>query len=436
MISESLINRKYKAGYFLIFTCTFLYAALMAAKGIFTAEISELIVVFDTDKPTASLASTYYFIVYATVQIIMALFMGKLDMKKYLSVTIPISAVCTALMGLATRIEHMWIIFALNGLFQAGMWGGIVFVITRYLPASMLAKGNTIINAGYALGNVVAYALSALFVSFGLWRLPFFIAGGLSFIAVILFIYSINLSIKYQSVPDVRNSLTEQGKDNKKTAKKDLDADQPLVVLNNKKKKTLFYGIDLFMSFLFTVPYYAIMNWLPNALVDNYGFSNDVAIYISILAPIATLLGPTLTIMSCDKVKNFIKPTLFYALIMLPIPLILALFYKVHFIIIIVLSVAYLTLANGVKAVTLSVVSIKLRTQINAGMIGTLNNATASIAAATVPTVIGAVIERAGWQVSYFVTFGISAIIVLAILAVLVLIKFDNIKDKKLKGVI
>jgi MFS family permease len=115
---------------------------------------------------------------------------------------------------------------------------------------------------------------------------------------------------------------------------------------------------------------------------------------------------------------------------MLPMPLLLGLLYKVHFIIIIVLSILYVSLANGIKAVALSVVAIKLRTQINAGVLGTLNNALASVAAALTPTIIGAVIENAGWGVSYFVTFGISAVICLSILAILILIKATN-KSKK-----
>ena len=429
MDEKSLISRKYKAGNFLIFTCTFLYAALMTAKGIFTAEIAELIIVFGTDKPTASLASTYYFLTYASVQIIMTLFMGKMDMKKYLSITIPLSAVCTAIMGLATKIEHMWIVFSINGVFQAGMWGGIVYTITRYLPPSMLAKGNTIVNAGYALGNVLAYALSALFVSFNLWRLPFFIAGALSLLAIILYIISVNNSVKYQDVPDVRNSQPTTEKKKRIGRPKDKDADQPMIILDGKKKRVVFYIIDMFMSFLLTAPYYMIMNWLPNSLIENHGFSNDVAIYISIIAPIVTLIGPTLTISSCDKVKNFVKPALFYSLMMLPMPLLLALLYKVHFLIVIVLSVACLALTNGIKAITLSVVSIKLRTQINSGMIGTLNNATASVAAAVVPTIIGAIIESAGWQASYFVTFGASLAICLALVIILALVKIDNSKN-------
>ena len=121
--TELILRQKkwHKYGKLLIFACVFMYMAEIAAKGVFGAEIATIIVELNTDKVNASLANTYYFVTYGLVQILLCFFVSKLNMRKYLSFTLPVAAVLTILMGFATNITHMWVLFAINGVFQAGL---------------------------------------------------------------------------------------------------------------------------------------------------------------------------------------------------------------------------------------------------------------------------------------------------------------------------
>ena len=65
----------------LIWSSFFLYVTIFAAKTIFTAEIMVIQDAFGTTKAEASMAMTYYFIVYAIFQLILSVFMGKINLK-------------------------------------------------------------------------------------------------------------------------------------------------------------------------------------------------------------------------------------------------------------------------------------------------------------------------------------------------------------------
>ena len=77
----------------------------------------------------------------------------------------------------------------------------------------------------------------------------------------------------------------------------------------------------------------------------------------------------------------------------------------------------FVIVTNGIKAVSLSVITFKMRKQINAGAYSALSNAVASLAAGITPTILGGVIDATGWQVAYLVVFGIMVVFTLVMLS-------------------
>ena len=151
----------------------------MAAKGVFAAQMQFLVDLWHIEYATASLANTYYFVTYGLVQVGLFLFMNKISMRKYILWTVPVAAITTALIGLSTGIEQVWIYFGISGAFQAGIYAGCNLILTRYLPIKQLTKANTTMTLGYATGTIVAYLLSAIFIGFGgeAWRIPYYVIG-------------------------------------------------------------------------------------------------------------------------------------------------------------------------------------------------------------------------------------------------------------------
>ncbi|MBE5734612.1 MAG: MFS transporter [Clostridiales bacterium] len=419
-------QNRLKVGKLLIFACFFMYMTSMAVKGIFAAEIAYIQKLWTIGYAKTSMANTFYFVTYGAVQIGMFILMSKINLFKYLAFTVPLSAICAILMGTSTDIFQMWIYFGLTGAFQAGIFCGCNAVLTNNLPTSQLSSANRVMNLGYAMGTVVAYALCGLCISFDLWRIPYFVLGSIFLFAVIVFLAVSKYATRYKHINEIIDG--QKLAKNQKAVDNDND---PLFTIETRKKKVLFYVLDLTLTFIITALYYCIMNNLTPLLANEHGLGQNVAIYVSILAPITISAGPMLLISACNKDRDFIRQGIKYMFIILPIPLILAFFYKVNVILALVLTIIFVVLTNGVKSIALSIITFKMRKHINSGAYSAISNAIASISAGVTPTLIGSVIDYNGWKVAYLVTFAIALILTITLIVIDVCVrKVDKLRHQ------
>ena len=410
---KNIDQNRLKVGRLLIFACFFMYMTSMAVKGIFAAEIAYIQKLWSIGYAKTNMANTCYFVTYGLVQVGMFILMSRINLRKYLVLTVPLSAVCAILMGTSSDIVQMWIYFGLTGAFQAGIFCGCNSILTENLPTCQLSMANRWMNLGYASGTVVAYGLCGLCVSYDLWRIPYFVLGGIFLFAVILFLIVGKYASRYKHI----NQMID-GQNLTENKSKTSDENDPIFTLETKKKKVLFYVLDLTLTFFVTALYYCIMNNLTPLLANEHGLGQNVAIYVSILAPIAISAGPMLLISACNKDRDFIRQGIVYMCIVVPIPLILAFFYKFNVIFALILTIIFVVLTNGVKSIALSVITFKMRKHINSGAYSAISNATASLAAGITPTIIGGIIDNSGWKTAYLVTFVVAIVLTLALIII------------------
>lgn len=423
-------KNRLKTGKLLIFACFFMYMMSMAVKGVFAAEVAYIQKLWSIGYAKTSMANTFYFVTYGLVQVGMFILMSKINLRKYLAFTVPFSAVCAILMGTSTDIVQMWIYFGLTGALQAGIFCGCNSILTKNLPTCQLSIANRFMNLGYAMGTVIAYGLCGLCISFDLWRIPYFVLGGIFLFAVILFLFVAKYASRYNHINEMIDGQKLATNNN---GKLDGESD-PIFTLETRKKKVLFYTVDLTLTFFITALYYCIMNNVTPLLANEHGLGQNVAIYVSILAPVAISAGPMILISACNKDRDFIRQGIKYMCIVLPIPLLLAFFYKVNVILALVLTIIFVVLTNGVKSIALSVITFKMRKHINSGAYSAISNAIASLAAGITPTIIGTIIDNSGWKVAYLVTFAVALVLTLTLLLIDIRVrKADKIRHQKLE---
>lgn len=403
---SNIDKKRRKYGYLLIFACFFLFMSSMAAKGIFAAEqkyIADLWL--DGQNRLASMANTFYFVPYGLVQIVLFFVMKKINIFKYILITVPIAALSTMLIGFSNNIFEIWIYFGLSGLFQASIYCGCNYALTQNLPAKLCTIANRVMSCAYAFGSVLAYSICALCIGKDLWRLPYFIIGGMFLLSVFVFALILSKAKRFKHI--------NQMMDNKLLLKNNSavkDEENQLFTLNTKRKVVLFYTILLVYSFLSTSLYYSVMNYVTTLLVGVYNLPDDISIFVSIIAPVVIVFGPMLTISSCEKDKNFIRQAVRYLLVLLPIPLLLTFFYNANLFVALFLVLAFIILGNGIKAIALSILAFKMKNQLNTAAVSAIANAVASIAAGIASTVMGTIIDFAGWSVAYFFVFVMTAL--------------------------
>jgi hypothetical protein len=193
---------------------------------------------------------------------------------------------------------------------------------------------------------------------------------------------------------------------NEKPKSKDLplqNKEKPIVSLSNQKRIVVFYVVILSLSLIVNGLYYGVMGFVTSVLVDIYAFPQDASIYVSTIVPIIIILGPMITIKSCEKHQDFIKQGVKFLLITLPLPIILTFFYKVNVILYIVAIVIFLILANGIRVIINNVIAFKMKDYINVASFSAITNAFASIAASVWPLIIALIYDNGTWGATYFV---------------------------------
>ena len=403
---------------FLIFASVLVWVIMMGSKNIYTAEYIEIGSLFNVSKPQASLAMTFYFLTYGLMQVFLFFAIDKLNIKWYMLISVALSGIVTIIIALAMNLWALWWILAINGILQAGIWGMCTAVLNKYLPISMKATANMIMNIGTAIAGIISYGSASLFISFKRVDSPFTFFGIILFVSAFIFFIAVKNCEKLKA--QTENTITS-------SSVKNLTPTP--FVLKTSSSKTLFFIVTFALSFLVHCVFYGTINWIPSLLQENFGMREDLAVLISVLAPLATMVGPILSIRHCEKHVNFVMVGLVYFIVASVISLAYVFIFSLNLVLSLTLLIIYLIIIQGAVTIVFSVISYKLCDYINAGAHSGLMNAAGAFAAGFAPTIIGAIIEYSGWQFSYIVVFILTFIITLVIGVILLALNKHNKKS-------
>lgn len=429
-------KRRSRAYVLLIFASVFLYLTLTASKNLYTAEKTTLHEL-GTFGNLTDLATTmeYYFYTYAATQIALAFFMKKINIKWFLTVTVGISAILTMLVSFTSGIGQHYIIFAINGMLQAGIWGILLKILSIYLPMRLLPIANQIMSAGPAAASATAYGVAALFGDN--WKLPFFILGALLLFSVVLYTMSVNIVAKFPKDMSTHHIVMSDGTETDVSDEEDND----FIHLNSKRRVAVFYIISIFIGFFVTSIYFMVNNNLDVYLKEIGGFSNSIAKILTVFAPLAAVVGPLVCVRSCERHRNFVAVAAVYFGLALAVMTAVLFVFDKSVIAALALMVLFLVLANGGRSVSLSIAALKMRTKIDTGVYSTVVNAVASIASGVTPKIITSILDRESlsvtesWRMSLGIIFAVNLFAVLALMLIIIWIKLANRKGRQINEI-
>jgi sugar phosphate permease len=429
--TEKLKNFSYK---FLIFASFFLYVILYASRNLYVAEKTTLQALGNFGSFT-DLAATmeYYFYAYAIMQVGICFFMTRVNVKWLVTITISVSSVLTILVAFTSNVAQQWWLFIAMGVCQACVWGSLLKNLGKYLPEKMLASANVTMASGPAVGFVLSYVIAAVFGDD--WTTPFILLGVILMITVIIYFYSVTLAGKFPRHVEIHHVIREDG-----TEEEIVGEDNDFIHLNNKKRVVGFYLFSALIGLLFAGLYTALSNNLDLFLKQVGGFNNTVSKYITILVPVMVIVGPFLMVKVCDRFRDFIKVSFVGTLICLMFLLPLLFFFNTSVWLSLALFLAFLIVLNGIRSVTLSIASLKLRDRLDTGLYSTVVNVPSSLFTGVGPKLFTIVVDNPALSITQNWTnaflFGTiwcavtMALLIGCIFLVKLLHKIDN-KNKK-----
>ncbi len=402
---------------FLIFASVLVWVIMMGSKNIYTAEYIEIGNMFNASKPQVSLAMTFYFLTYGLMQVLLFFTLDKFNIKWYMLISLALSGIVTVIIALAMNLWALWWILAINGILQAGIWGMCTAVLNKFLPIHMKATANMFMNIGTAIAGIISYGSASLFVSFKRVDSPFTFFGIILFVSAFIFFIAVKNCEKLKA--QTENTINS-------SSVKNLTPTP--FALKTSRSKNLFFIITFALSFLVHCVFYGTINWIPSLLQENFGMREDLAVLISVLVPLATMIGPIFAIRHCEKYVNFVAVGLVYFIIASIISFVYIFIFNSNIVLSLIFLIIYLIIIQGAVTIVFSVISYKLCDYINPGAHSGLMNAAGSFSAGFSPTIVGVIIEFSGWQTSYIFVFMFTFVIT-AIIGVLL---FMLSKSKKL----
>ena len=424
---DTIESKKQSFAYsLLIFATFFLYIILTGAKNLYVAEKTTL-QSLGTFGSFTDLAATmeYYFYAYAVMQVLLVFFMKNLNVKWFLTVTLSISAFITIFMAFTDTILSHWILYTVNGALQAGVWGCSLKILAQYLPQKRLSTATKLMSSGPAVAGIVSYGVAAIFGDD--WTTPFIFLGVLLLLSIALFFLSVtNVSRFPREMVDQYSENTEKNKS---------ESNNDFIGLNSKKRKAVFYVVSVLLGLGVTSLFFAMNNTLDIFLKQIGGFDNTTSKWITVLAPLAFVIGPILCVNTCEKHKNFIAVgAVFFGAAFL-VSLLLFFLFDLSVVLSMSLLLIYLILTNGGRSISLSVAAFKLRDKIDTGVYSTLVNSAASIAAGLIPKLFTSIVDNTNlsptqnWSNAFMVLMLVNALIFMALIGIILWVKALNKKN-------
>jgi sugar phosphate permease len=411
-LSESRKNVSYVL---FIIASFFLYIILTGSKNLYVAEKTTLNTLGFGSLTELALTMEYYFYAYALTQVVLIFFIKKINVKWFLTVTVSASALLTVYVAFSQSLVEHYVIYIANGFLQAGIWSCLFKLFGEYLPMRFLPFANKLMASGPAVAGIISYGFAAAFGDE--WRTPFATLGVILLLAVVAYFVTESRVYRIQK-GEAKQRLSST---NEVTADEE---DNDFIHLDSKVRVFVFYVVSSVMSFLVTSLFFMLNNNIDVFFKEIGGFSNDVSKLLTILVPITIVVGPMLTVSSCEKHKNFILVGAVYFGISAFLSLLILFFYNSGILFSLLLLLLFLVVCNGARMITMSIIALKMRRKINTGVLSAALNAAASLASGIAPRVVASILDNESlsaiesWQNAFLLIFILNLVIVVSILLI------------------
>ena len=410
---------KIKRAKFLIWTGFLVYVLMMGSKNVYTAEVAAIQLAFGTGKAQTSLAMTYYFIAYAIGQLVLAPLFSKTNLKVFISLTAGVSSVLTVLIGFMPSMTMLYVLCTINGALQAGIYSGVMAIISKYAPTKLLPYANRVMSAGGAIYGILSYGVPAIFVGFGLWNVPFILLGIVFGIIVIIFFIAAERMKKYPPEIDWQNGKC-----------KSVENEPMYINVSTRSKKIRYFVLMALLSLFGNFMHGLLQQWVPSLLHEKFGMDLSYSILITLLVPLGLFAGSLVAVSLCEKYKNVFNVSMVVTAIAMIVFAPMIFFYDANIVLTIVCVVGFLSISNAGRVTFSSILSFKMRSHINTGSYLAFLNAFSAVVQAVAPPTGGAIIDSIGYGKLFVLIVAIGVVFMCLLFACSRMVNNARDKDK------
>ena len=372
----------------IIFICWLAYAVAYVGRLNFAASIVAIVSDMGVSKSSAGLVSSCFFFAYGIGQLVNGVLSKRYNGRAMVFISLFISGCLNFIMPICNNISIMKYIWLVNGAVQSILWCTLIQTISQKVSDEKMSKAIIVMSTPTAIGTIAAYGLSALFVQISNWKITFFVAGVLLIItAVIWFVLYGN-----DKLSNFANS------------NENLE--------NNKIPKSIIFCIATMALACVANGFVkdGVTTWGASVMYEKFGISQSFSILLTLLMPMAGVVGATFVVKIHKKIESHSKMNLiFYAVTLFMCSgLLIAL--KMHSLALLLISfTAVACLMSMVNNVVTSVFPLDRRKVLGSGFISGLLNAFCYVGSTTASYSLGAVAQNDGWKAVFILLIAVSA---------------------------
>lgn len=397
----------------LILSCWLIYLFSMCLKMVYSGSMASVREEYGVSNKIASLPTTLHYALYALIQFILSTIITKINLKRYMAFTLVFSGLSFISIFFYSPMWYICVVLAINGITLGAVWCGSIMVLGKYLSLKTMTKALLFMSVGFSVGSAMSYGVSALAINFGNWRISFIILGVAFLLSVFYFLFSLTRVEK----ADIKPTADQV------TAKTHVYTAQ-------KYEVKLLVVMAVITVFLACLLYYAFTNWMPTILKNVFNIANKNANLITVLFPIVVFAGPTMAVFFCNRIKNDFLVVVIACVLCVALSLVLCFTYNLNVVFTVITILILGVFLRLLVELFVSLISVHVREYINAGKVSATVNASASVAAATSPFLIGLILDLSGndWEIGFLFLFVIAVVMLVICMTFYIIRQFKGCK--------
>ncbi len=387
----------------LIWLCWLVYSCANIGKTTYAANINQIMDFYSVDHAEAGLVGTFLFFAYGAGQFFNGAFCKKYNLRFVIFASVFISGMINFVVFFKlpfSIVKYLWLI---NGFLLSMLWPSVIRLLTQTLTPKYMARAGVILGATVAAGTVLTYGSSAIFTAVGNFRLTFLIFGiFMPLVALVWFFTSPKL------IKNIKSSLSSSNNENSEeigSTKKALGASE-----------NTGYGKRVFLLSIITLSVFALFGnlikdglttWVPAILKEEYNVAASFSIILTLALPFVSLFSNAFAVYFSKKQPDFVlQCSLMFVISGVVIGAVIGgLSLSWFWLTLIGFTLVSFLLAASHSAIT-SVFPLFMRGE-NAGTIAGLVDGFAYIGSAISAYGLGALADRYGWNIVFWVLLAI-----------------------------
>lgn len=366
----------------LIVLCWLIYTCSYIGKIGYSANIIRIENNYNITHATAGMVSTFFFFAYGCGQTLNGIFCKKYHLKWIIFGSLLLSGVCNLLMGILSTFALQKYVWLVNGISLSALWPSLMRCLSERLEEKEIPKAVVAMGTTVAVGTVLVYGLSALFVAFLFYQLIFYVA------AVLLPLFGIVWLASIDRYRVIEKCLVAEGESVSQTGKRD---------------KAFWVTVVILAIFAIVVNLVkdGLTTWVPDILKEVYLLSDSLSVLLTLLLPILAIFGTSVAVWLHKKIFDFVGIcVLLFFLCSLLIGGVIVFLSTSVAITLISFSVVSCFMA-GINNVITSMIPLYWKDRVNSGLFAGILNGFCYVGSALSSFALGFVADQWGWNTMF-----------------------------------